>query len=157
VLVLPWIFAAAACGDNTGPDFEGTYQVVVTGTSAAAFPPVRWSETMALVLELDELELPSVTLDGLAPAELEFTRTDHALDVRTLGPFPLELVDPGDCDFPLSWTGEHLAFIEYHFEDDRVVARTSGIAYCQRRAGTVPDSFIADFDFDLVGERSQAR
>ena len=156
-LVLPWIFVAAACGDNIGPDFEGTYQVVVTGTSAGAFPPVQWPGRMALVLELDEMERPIVTLDGVPPTALEFKRTDLAIDVRTLGPFPLALVDPGDCDFPLSWTGEYSAIIEYHFEDDRVEAHTSGIAYCQRRPGTDPDTFIADFDFDLVGERSIAR
>jgi hypothetical protein len=157
VLVLPWIIVAAACGDNIGPDFDGTYQVVVTATTVGDFPPVRWPGRMALVLELDEMEQPSVTLDGIAPTALEFKRTDVALDVRTLGPFPLELVDPGVCDFPLSWTGDRLAIINYHFEDDRVEAHTSGIAYCQRRPGIDPDSFMADFDFDLVGERSLRR
>jgi hypothetical protein len=155
--VLPWIVVAAACGDNVGPDFEGTYQVAVTATSEGAFPAVHWPGRMALVLELDEMEQPSVTLDGVVPTALEFTRTDLALEVRTLGPFPLELVDPDDCDFPLSWTGEHSAIIKYHFEADRVEAHTSGIAYCQLRAGNDPDAFIADFDFDLVGERSLRR
>ena len=155
--VLPCILVAAACGDNVGPDFEGTYQVAVTATAEGTFPPVHWPGRMTLVLELDEMEQPSVTLDGIAPTALEFKRTDLALDVRTLGPFPLELVDPGDCDFPLSWTGERLAIISYHFEDDRVEAHTSGIAYCQRRPDDDPDSFMADFDFALVGERSLAR
>jgi hypothetical protein len=157
VLVLPWICVAAACGDDIGPDFQGTYQVVVTATAVGAFPPVHWPGRMALVLELDEMEQPTVTLDGIAPTALEFKRTDLALDVRTLGPFPLELIEPDDCDFPLSWTGDRLAIINYHFEDDRVEAHTSGIAYCQLRAGNDPDSFMADFDFDLVGERSLGR
>lgn len=148
------VVAAAACADNGGPDFAGTYQVEITGTVVGSFPRLAWPETMAVVLTFDDMDQPQLTLAGTIPRALEFTRSGAALDVRTLGPFPLALIDSGDCDFPLSWTGDNSAIIKYHFEDDRVEAHTSGIAYCQNRVGRDPDSYIADVDFDLVGDRT---
>jgi hypothetical protein len=152
VVLAATTYAAAGCATDE-PDHQGTYRVQVTGSALEAFPAVRWPEAMDVVLVLDAMGEPRLTLQGLAPREQEVMRSATALDMRTLGSFPLSLVNRDDCDFPLDWTGDSLAIITYHFEDGRVEGHTSGNAYCQRRPGTNPDSYIARFTFDLVGER----
>lgn len=156
VVLAATMHAAAGCATDE-PDHQGTYRVQVTGSAMEEFPAVRWPEAMDIVLLLDAMGQPTLTLGGFPPRELELTRTATALDIRTLASFPLSLVNRDDCDFPLSWTGDTLAIITYHFEDGRVEGHTSGNAYCQRRPGTVPDSYIARFTFDLVGERASSR
>lgn len=148
------LVVAIGCGDNTGPDFEGTYPVQITGTLDAPFPPLRWPGSMVIGLALDDLGEPRLTLSGAPPTAQEVKRSAAALDMRTTGTIPLSLVDPHDCDFPLSWTGDRVGIMNYHFENDRLTGHTSGIAYCQRHPGTDPDTFLATLDFTFVGERS---
>jgi hypothetical protein len=150
VLLLAIVFAA--CGTDE-PDLQGTYQVQVTGTVTGDFPSLHWPATMTVVLALDDMGNANVTLDGASPRLVELTPSTGEVNLRTLGSFPLSLVDPHACHFPLFWTGAESAIMTYHFHDGVVEAHTSGGADCDI-PGADPDLYIAHLDFDLVGPRT---